>query len=144
MKACVSDCVRGRIGHSGQGAPSSVVSQCELSNSWHSLWLCKKPTQCLGVANSTGLLCSWTPWVRSQKRAGKGSSLLCGVWSLGRGVNGEGTVNWRGWTTSNLVSSCIHLAFGMGWLMSPHDLLGMELPGLLNWRLRLKEQVRGL
>lgn len=63
---------------------------------------------------------------------------------LEEGLNGEGTINWRGWTTSNLVSSCIQLAFVMGWLMSPHDLLGMELPGLLNWKLRLKEQVKGL
>ena len=51
-------------------------------------------------------------------------------------LNGEGIFNWRGWTTSNLVSSCTHLAFGMGWLMSPRGLLGMELSGLLNWRLR--------
>ena len=87
VKACVSDCVRGRIGHSGQGAPSSVVSQCE---SWAILGILygyvKNPPQSLGVANSTVLLYSWTPWVWSQKRAGKGSSLLCGVWSLGRGL----------------------------------------------------------
>lgn len=53
-------------------------------------------------------------------------------------LNGEGTVNWRGWTTSNLVSSRIPLTFGMGWLMSPHDLFGMELPGLLTWRLKVQ------
>lgn len=47
-----------------------------------------------------------------------------------------------GWATSNLVSSRIHLAFGMGWLMSPRGLLGMELSGWLNPEAQDQQQGR--
>lgn len=97
VKACASDYVGDRIGHLGQGAPSSVVNQCE---SWAVLGILygyvKNPLQSLGVANSTVLSCSWTLWVRSQKRAGGGSSLLCGVWSLGRGLKWWGHLQLEG------------------------------------------------